>query len=366
MKREEILQWLKEEDDEKLAVLWSRADAVRRERVGKEVHLRGLIEASNQCVRRCSYCGLNADNSRIQRYRMTEGEIMSCVQKAAAFHYGTVILQAGEDYGLATAFVSRIIRRIKSETPLAVSLGLGERPAKDLSAWRKAGADRYFLRFETSDPALYERVHPSLPRRRSDRLAMLRRLKELGYEAGSGVMLGIPGQTYASLADDLDLFKALDLDMVGVGPYIRHPDTPLGREEKSHKLLAGRNQVPNSELMTYKFVALTRLLCPDANIPITTALASLNRETGYELGLSRGSNVIMPNLTPARYRVLYEIYPAKAMVPDLPDEFQAKLDKRLKAIGRSIGKGPGGRRKQCTPPHLIHHKEHEGHKDSLA
>jgi len=345
VKREEILDWLKEESDEKLGALWSRADAVRAEQVGSEVHLRGLIEVSNHCVRRCAYCGINADNTRIQRYRMTEDEIMACVRKAVAFGYGTVILQAGEDYSISTAFVSRVIRRIKSETQLAVSLGLGERPAKELTAWRKAGADRYFLRFETSDPSLYERVHPSLPRRRSDRLATLRKLKELGYEAGSGVMLGIPGQTYASLADDLDLFKALDLDMVGVGPYIRHPDTPLGREEKSHKLLAGRNQVPNTELMTYKFVALARLLCPGVNIPTTSALASLNRETGYELGLSRGSNVIMPNLTPSQYRVLYEIYPAKAMASDSPEEFQARLSKRLKAMGRSIGKGPGGRKK---------------------
>jgi len=345
MKREELLHWLKEDDEAKLAELWSRADKVRREHVGDEIHLRGLVEISNHCARRCAYCGINADNGRIQRYRMTEDEVMGCIRKAVSFGYGTVVLQSGEDYGLPAAFVSKIVRKIKSETPLAVSLGLGERPAKDLAAWRKAGADRYFLRFETSDPALYERVHPSLPRRHSDRLALLRRLKDLGYEAGSGVMLGIPGQTYASLADDLDLFKVLDLDMIGVGPYITHPETPLGREERAHKLVAGRNQVPNTELMTYKFVALARILCPDVNIPTTTALATLNRKTGYELGLSRGSNVIMPNLTPAKYRRLYEIYPAKALVPDTPEEFDSTLKKRLQALGRRFGEGPGSRRK---------------------
>lgn len=345
MKREEILGWLKEENEEKLGDLWSRADAVRREGVGDEVHLRGLIELSNHCVRRCAYCGINADNARIERYRMSEDEVMVCVRKAVSFGYGTVVLQSGEDPGLAQGFVSRIIRRIKSETPLAISLGFGERTTRELAAWRKVGADRYFLRFETSDPALYERVHPSRPRKPSDRVTLLRKLTELGYEAGSGVLLGIPGQTYASLADDLDLFRTLDLDMVGVGPYIVHPDTPLGREEKFHRLLAGRNQAPNTELMTYKFVALTRILCPEVNIPTTTALASLNRETGYERGLARGSNVIMPNLTPSKYRVLYEIYPAKAMAPDSPEEFLAKLERRLKAIGRSVGTGPGGRKK---------------------
>lgn len=343
MTREEILHWLKEQDEKKLEPLWARADAVRKARVGDEVHLRGLVELSNHCVRGCTYCGIRADNRRIQRYRMGEGEVMGCVQKAVRFGYGTVVLQSGEDPGLTQAFVSRLIRRIKDETPLAISLGLGERSVRDLTAWRKAGADRYFLRFETSDPGLYERVHPSLPRRRSDRIGLLRKLKEIGYEAGSGVMLGLPGQTYASLVDDLEFFRALDLDMVGVGPYVLHPETPLGKQETIHKSIAGRSQVPNTELMTYKFVALTRLTCPDVNIPTTTALVSLNRKMGYELGLSRGSNVIMPNLTPSKYRVLYEIYPAKAAAPDTPEEFQESLEKRLAALGRKVGRGPGRR-----------------------
>ena len=345
MTREEILFWLKQEDAKKLEALWARADETRKARVGGEVHLRGLVELSNHCIRRCTYCGISADNKEIPRYRMTEAEVMGCVKKAGRFGYGTVVLQSGEDPGLTQAFISRLIRRIKDETPLAISLGLGERSVRDLTAWKKAGADRYFLRFETSDPGLYERIHPSLPRKRSDRLALLRTLREIGYEAGSGVMLGLPGQTYASLVDDLELFRALDLDMVGVGPYIPHPSTPLARHESIHRSIAGKSQVPNTELMTYTFVALTRLTCPDVNIPTTTALASLNRETGYELGLSRGANVIMPNLTPAKYRVLYEIYPAKAAAPDTPEEFQAKLEGRLASIGRRVGKGPGGRRK---------------------
>lgn len=345
MTREEILCWLKEEDERKLEALWARADETRRSRVGDEVHLRGLVELSNHCVRLCTYCGIRSDSRGIKRYRMTEAEVMACARKAVRFGYGTLVLQSGEDPGLQRAFVAKLVRRIKEETPLAVSLGLGERSVRDLEAWRKAGADRYFLRFETSDPGLYGRIHPSLPRRRSDRIALLRKLREIGYEAGSGVMLGIPGQAYASLVDDLELFRVLDLDMVGVGPYLPHPATPLASREDAERSSIGKSQVPNSELMTYKFLALTRLTCPDVNIPTTTALASLNRRTGYELGLGRGSNVIMPNLTPAKYRVLYEIYPAKAAAPDTPEEFQATLEKRLAAIGRSVGKGPGARRK---------------------
>jgi biotin synthase len=346
MTREEILCWLKETDEKKLEGLWSRADAVRKERVGDEVHLRGLVELSNHCVRGCAYCGIRSENRGLKRYRMTEAEVVVCAKKAVRFGYGTVVLQAGEDPGLTQAFVSKLIRRIKGETPLAVTLGLGERSVRDLEAWRKAGADRYFLRFETSDPGLYERVHPSLPRRRSDRIGLLPKLREIGFEIGSGVMLGLPGQAFASLVDDLELFRALDLDMVGAGPYLPHPATPLARQDNIQPSIAGRSQVPNTELMTYKFLALTRLTCSDVNIPTTTALASLNRRTGYELGLSRGANVIMPNLTPRKYRVLYEIYPAKAHAPDSPEEFQATLEKRLAAIGRRLGKGPGARRKR--------------------
>jgi len=340
--RAELLRWLRETDPQRLETLWSLADRTRRQHVGDAVHLRGLIEISNHCVRTCRYCGLNARRRGLERYRMSAAEILDCARQAVAFGYGTVVLQAGEDDGLTTEFVADVVRRIKAETPLAVTLSLGERPEDDLVAWRRAGADRYLLRFETSDAGLYARIHPPRPGRASDRLAMLAVLGGLGYEVGSGVMVGIPGQSYASLADDLEVFRRLDLDMIGVGPYLPHPDTALVAEAESLMLPAGE-QVPNSQEMVCKVLALARLVRPDANIPSTTALATLNRRSGRELGLARGANVVMPNLTPPRYRALYEIYPDKACIGETAEDCRGCLRSRIEAMGRVIGTGPGSR-----------------------
>jgi biotin synthase len=336
MKRSEIVAWLRQEDANQLKQLWQRADAVRRQCVGDPVHLRGLIEVSNHCVRLCYYCGLRAQNHELSRYRMTEEEVVACAREAARLGYGTVVIQAGEDYGLTKPWVAGLVRRIKVETDLAVTLSLGERSDDELAAWRDAGADRYLLRFETSNERLYERIHPSLPGRKSDRFAILRRLRELGYEVGSGVMIGIPGQTYDDLADDILCFRELDLDMIGVGPFIPHPDTPLGRAET-----AGPEQVPRTELMTYKVVALARLMCPAANIPSTTALATLNRASGRELGLIRGANVVMPNVTPPKYRCRYEIYPEKACLHETAGQCGSCLRQRIESMGRTVGTGRG-------------------------
>jgi len=344
MDRGEIMHWLRQEGEAELAGLWARADAVRRRHVGDAVHLRGLIEISNVCERRCHYCGLRADNRKLQRYRMTEAEIMACVDEAVSCGYGTVVLQAGEDWGLAAEWISGLVRRIRRETPLAVTLSLGERPGHDLAAWRKAGADRYLLRFETSNRALYDRIHPPRPGLSSNRLAILGTLRELGYEVGSGVMVGIPGQTYDDLARDLALFGELDLDMIGIGPFIPHPGTPLGGEGGSDPSPT-REQVPATEGMTYRVIALARLICPEANIPSTTALATINRREGRELGLSRGANVVMPNLTPVTYRADYEIYPAKVCIDETAADGRQCLTGRILSIGRTVGRGKGGRRR---------------------
>ncbi len=277
--RDDILAWLRETDAARLEVLWRAADETRRRHVGDAVHLRGLIEISNYCVRACGYCGLRAANQEIERYRMSSDEILQCAHDAEAWGWGTVVMQSGEDYGLKTAWIARIVRRIKAETGLAVTLSFGERPEEDLAAWREAGADRYLLRFETSDDELYKLIHPDLPGRTSDRMAILATLQRLGYEAGSGVMIGIPGQTYASVADDIDLFRSIDLDMIGIGPYIAHPETPLGDHSWARQIPAAE-QIPSDELTVYKVVALTRLVCPDANIPSTTALATINKAAG--------------------------------------------------------------------------------------
>jgi biotin synthase len=340
MNRNEIQQWLRESDERRLEELWQRADTQRRRHVGDEVFLRGLIEFSNYCGRLCHYCGLRADNRQLQRYRMSADEIMACTRQAVEFGYGTVVLQSGEDYAMSVTWMSGLIRRIKAETPLAVTLSLGERSEEEQLAWRQAGADRYLLRFETSNEELYRRIHPPIAGRPGDRIAMLRRLRRLGYEVGSGVMIGIPGQTYEDLANDLELFRELDLDMIGVGPFLPHPGTPLGGSDEPTPAPDGE-QAPNSELMTYKMVALVRLMCPMTNIPSTTALATLNRESGRELGLCRGANIIMPNLTPASYRCLYEVYPDKACLFETAEACYGCINGRILALGRTIGVGRG-------------------------
>ncbi len=332
--------------------LWRRADMVRQQSVGGEVHLRGLIEISNHCIRLCGYCGLRFDNRELPRYRMTADEIMACVREGVAFGYGTVVLQAGEDPGIRADWMADVVRRVKAPSlsgksgPLAVTLSLGEREHEELALWREAGADRYLLRFETSNRALFELIHP--PRgtrysgsgRVSDRVALLGVLRELGYEVGSGVMIGIPGQTYDDLAGDLELFRELNLDMIGVGPFLMHPETPLADPEQQPLAPPGE-QVPASELMTYKVIALTRLLCPRANIPSTTALATLNKRDGRELGLVRGANIVMPNLTPPKYRIHYEIYPNKACIQESAGLCHRCMDVRIESIGRTRGSGRG-------------------------
>ncbi len=379
MQRNEIINWLRETDPGRLEDLWRLADLTRQENVGEEVHLRGLIELSNHCVRLCGYCGLRADNRAVERYRMSDDEVLESARQAVEFGYGTVVLQAGEDPMLTRDRVAGLIRRIKAETPLAVTLSLGERSEEELAEWRRAGADRYLLRFETSNQKLFQRIHPpkadvpSAAKRQVDakqqlggtslseakgvvgrettpfaslrdvphaRLVILQTLCRLGYEVGSGVMIGIPGQTYDDLADDIELFGRLDLDMVGVGPYICHPDTPLADRRAWPDAPAGE-QVPADETMTCKVVALTRLVCPMSNIPATTALATLNTTHGRELGLERGANVVMPNITPAKYRILYEIYPGKACLAETGRQCHECLSARLTSLGRRPGSGRG-------------------------
>ncbi|MEO0073086.1 MAG: [FeFe] hydrogenase H-cluster radical SAM maturase HydE [candidate division WOR-3 bacterium] len=338
MTRSEILNWLQEDDSHRLRELAVAADRVRREHVGDEVYLRGLIEISNYCRCNCLYCGIRASR-RIERYRLSEDEIIGCCRQAAELGYGTVVLQSGEDLGLTAGFISRVISRIRDEYGLAVTLSLGERTPAELAVWRRFGADRYLLKHETADARLFHEVHPgSSP---EQRIRLLQRARELGYEIGSGVMVGIPGQTYESLADDIMLFQELDLDMIGSGPFIPHPDTPLGQVD----CLAG--EAPNSDLMTAKVIALSRMVCPEANIPATTALATVNPEAGRELGLCWGANVWMPDLTPERYRRLYDIYPGKADAVSIHQSHE-RLLASITAIGRRIGSGAGNRHRRHT------------------
>jgi biotin synthase len=342
--RDDVRAWLTEADGAALDMLWRTADEVRREHVGNDVHLRGLVEITNYCARQCAYCGIAACAGPLQRYRMTHDETLACARQGRDLGFGTIVLQGGEDPGLSGPFVADVVRAIKAETGAAITLSLGERSEADLRAWREAGADRYLLRFETTDAALYRRIHPDLPGTVSDRIGQLLRMREMGYEIGTGVMVGIPGQTWDILANDIWTFRDYDMDMIGIGPYLSDPRTPLAGPLGAELAAPPAEQVPNDELTTLKAVALTRLVCPDTNIPSTTALSILDPSAGRANGLCRGANVVMPNLTPPEYRVLYQIYPGKAAVHETADVLAVTVIALIEGLGRTTGSGRGGRR----------------------
>lgn len=341
---DDILSWLREDDETRLEALWRLADDVRADAVGPEVHLRGLVEFSNCCSRHCLYCGLRAPSGDVSRYRLNEREIVASALLARELGYGTVVLQSGEDRFLDVHWLAHVVSRIKRETGAAVTLSIGERATGELEALRRAGADRYLLRFETSNPDLYARIHPAPPGGQGrDRLEMLRLLRTLDYEVGSGVMVGIPGQTWTDLARDIERFRELELDMIGVGPYIPHPGTPLGRAPGEHAAPPG-DQVPATVDVTCRVLALTRLVRPMANLPATTAVTTLGDTDGQTLALQRGANVVMPNITPRTARREYTIYPNKAGMHDDPLTYRDRLLERIRRIGRVPGTGRGDSR----------------------
>ncbi len=315
------------EEGADLERLFALADGIRKRSVGEEVHLRGLIEFSNHCRKNCAYCGIRLDNRKVRRYRMEIGEIVGTAVTAAGLGYRTVVLQSGEDAYYTADRMVELIRGIKKSADLAITLSIGERPKDEYRRFFEAGADRYLLRFETSSRALYARLHPDSSY--DLRMLSLARLREIGYQVGSGVMIGLPGQTIDDLAMDLMQFKELDLDMVGIGPYICHPDTPLAGSPDG---TAG---------MTFKMLALTRIVTGDAHIPATTALATLRPDDGRERALRLGANVIMPNLTPQQYRQHYLLYPGKICLQESSDRCTECVSGRVQSVGRVVSRGYG-------------------------
>jgi biotin synthase len=329
----DVLHLLKTDDATEVEELYSRANKETQRVMGSTIHLRGLVEVSNHCRCLCSYCGINAKNSELRRYRMTSDDIMASARAAYDCGCNTIVMQGGEDIGLTEDMVSDIVKRIKSELPVAVSLSLGERPTSTLKAWRNAGADRYLMRFEIGDPDIYKKLHPHSLGGLAYRIDQLKTLKSLGFETGSGVLLGLPGQTHEQLAKDIMTFKELDLDMIGVGPFINHPATPLWNMASS--------EVPATAEMAYRVNSLIRLLSPGINVPSTTATATLDGD-GYLNGLQRGANVVMFNFTPTDYRKLYEIYPAKACIKQKVIT-KDSIREWLATIGRVPGNDQGFR-----------------------
>jgi biotin synthase len=324
--REEIIYLLSLDNPEDIKNLYAAADAVRQKYCGNDVHIRGLIEFSNNCRKNCCYCGIRRDNRAVKRYRMSPDEIVEVAQHLDKKGIRTVVLQSGEDPWYTVDKLCEIIRRIKETTSCAVTLCVGERPVEEYIRMKEAGADRYLLRHETADPELYTQIHPDS--KFEDRQACLASLLEIGFQTGAGCMVGIPGQTIEHMAKDILLLKRLRPHMVGIGPFIPHPDTPLG-------------DAPQGNLeMTLKMVALARIVTRDALIPATTAVGSID-EYGREKALQAGANVVMPNHTPVQYRESYEIYPNKRCVNEDPEKCHGCLAFRIHSVGRTIAKDQG-------------------------
>lgn len=275
-----------------------RALALRRKIYGNKVFVRGLIEFTNYCKNNCYYCGLRRENNNLQRYRLTEDEILQCGDEGYALGFRTFVLQGGEDaYFTDDVLVSLVAELHHRHPDAAITLSVGERSRESYARLRQAGAERYLLRHETANPLHYAKLHPEA-QSLANRKKCLQDLKELGYAVGSGFMVGSPFQTPMNLVEDIRFLQELQPAMIGIGPFLSHRDTPFRNE-------------PNGDLqLTLRLIALLRIFFPHALIPATTALATL-AENGRELGMAYGANVLMPNLTPAVVRKQYLLYDNK-------------------------------------------------------
>lgn len=323
LNKEEIVRRLK--DDVGQEKLLREADKVRHDNVGDEVHLRGLIEFSNICRNNCLYCGIRRDNKLLQRYRMSEDELIETARRGTELGFKTIVMQSGEDMYYDTGRMCRIIETIK-KFGVAVTLSLGERKYEEYKDFRNAGADRYLMRIETTDKDLYHRLDPAMSWQH--RYECLLMLKELGYELGSGSMVGLPGQSVESIADDLLFMQKLEVDMAGIGPFIPHQQTPL------------KDTAGGTLDLALRTMALMRIMLPDINIPATTAMESLHPQ-GRIKALQSGANVVMPNITEGEYRKLYELYPGKICVNDTPAHCRSCIGLKIMSIGRTIGQSYG-------------------------
>ncbi len=303
---EDLEMLLRLADPDEVALLQATACSVRTAYCQGRIALRALVEISSVCRNSCLYCGLNRYNRHASRYMMDEDEILHCVAEAVGQGYRTVVLQSGEDEKSAKS-IAHMIAQIKRKYPIAITLSLGERSYEDYQLWKRAGADRYLLRVESTDADLYRMLHTD--RTLSSRLECLGYLRALGYQVGSGIMVGVPGQTVSTIAGDIQFFCSNQFDMIGIGPFIPHAETPLAGSPRGDVLL------------TLNTIAVIRIATKYPWMPATTALGSLNRD--YRLdGLLAGANVIMPNFTPSAYKSQYAIYPNKQSETDSAESLE--------------------------------------------
>ena len=339
MNRNEIIDNLSLPDPASIATLYAEANAVKTATIGNKVYLRGLIEFSNICSKNCYYCGIRRGNKAVHRYELTDKEVLAAVAFAWKNRYGSVVLQSGERQSARfTKRITHLLREIKAFTnnEVGITLSCGEQTAETYREWFRAGAHRYLLRIETSNRELYYKLHPNDEKHSFDaRLSAIKRLRAEGYQVGTGVMIGLPFQTIEHLADDLLFFQSMNVDMVGMGPYLEHSQTPL--YQYRNLLLPPEKRFE----LSLKMVATLRLLMPDINIAATTALQVLHPE-GREMAVMAGANIIMPNMTLPEHRPDYLIYDQKPGINDDASVSKSKLEQNLQNAGITIGYGEWG------------------------
>lgn len=304
-------------------LLFEKADAIRREIYGTDVYIRGLIEFTNYCKNNCFYCGIRAGNAKSVRYRLSKDEILSCCKEGYSLGFRTFVLQGGEDLHFTDKIICEIVSTIRENYPdCAITLSIGEKTRESYKSYFSAGANRYLLRHETATPSHYNSLHPS-SMSLDNRKKCLYDLKEIGYQTGSGFMVGSPYQTTENLIADLRFLQALSPDMIGIGPFITHRETPFA-------------SFPSGSLdLTLRMISILRIMFPHALLPATTALGSIHPE-GRELGLKAGANVVMPNLSPLRVRKLYDLYENKICTGEEAAECRMCLEKRVENAGYRI------------------------------
>lgn len=321
--KDELISIITNDNSQNDEYLFSKADALRQEIYGKDVYIRGLIEFTNYCKNDCLYCGIRHSNKNAERYRLSEEDILDCCKTGYKLGFRTFVLQGGEDPYYTDELICDIVHSIKKLYPdCALTLSLGEKSYDSYLAFYNAGADRYLLRHETANEQHYQKLHPP-EMSFKHRMQCLQQLREIGFQAGAGFMVGSPYQTVENLAEDLLFLKDFQPHMVGIGPFIPHQDTPF-------------KDFPAGTLRdTRVMVALTRLLMPYTLIPSTTALGTISG-AGRELGLKSGANVVMPNLSPTRFRKLYSLYDNKICTGDEAAECRVCLERRVNSAGFNI------------------------------
>ena len=323
LSKEEFVRLLAISEKDDIDYLTERAKSVRDDIYGKRVFIRGLIEISNYCKNDCYYCGIRRSNKNAQRYRLSKEQILSCCENGYELGFRTFVMQGGEDAFFKDEVVCDIVSSIKERYPdCAVTLSLGERSTESYRKMKEAGADRYLLRHETFDNTHYNKLHP-VELDPENRKRCLRDLKALGYQTGTGIMVGSPYQTLENIAEDLLFIKELNPEMIGIGPFIPHKDTPF------------KNFESGTMEMTLRLISILRLLCPKALIPATTALGTISPQ-GREKGILAGANVIMPNLSPKEDRKKYMLYNDKLSDGEEAAEGLNKLKESMRKIGYEI------------------------------